>query len=170
MHQLRREVDGKRIGANTGNRLCLSLMPQQEEEKMMNNALLLTALVGEEDDDSIIGGLREQIKQMREPKPRRIMTPEEHEAALEHYKDLRKPKPLGEMKEYIVQNQKPVSDYSYFLTTAPRYKWQWPLLLMVRFGMRAKAWAKRVGITAEIVGEVVLVLMGFAIMVGLCVM
>ena len=137
---------------------------------MMNNALLLTAPVGEEDDDSIIGGLREQIKQMQEPKLRRIMTPEEHEAALEHYKDLRKPKQLGEVKEYIVQNQKPVSDYSYFLTMKPRYKWQWALLLVVRLVLRAKAWAQKIDRSGELFGALALVLLIGGCVAGLCVM
>ena len=88
---------------------------------MVNNTLILTAPAIEEDDDSIIGSLREQIEQLQEPKPRRITSPEEYETSLEHYKDLRKPKQLGEVKEYIVKENKSMDDYSYFMTKLEKY-------------------------------------------------
>ena len=137
---------------------------------MVNNTLILTAPAIEEDDDSIIGSLREQIEQLQEPKPRRITSPEEYETSLEHYKDLRKPKQLGEVKEYIVKENKPMGDYSYFMTTAPRYKWQWALLLPVRLALRAKAWAQKIDRSGELFGALALVLLIGGCVAGLCVM
>ena len=137
---------------------------------MEHNTLILTAPAIEEDDDSIIGSLREQIEQLQEPKPRRITSPEEYETSLEHYKDLRKPKQLGEVKEYIVKENKPMDDYSYFMTTAPRYKWQWALLLVVRLALKVKAKARKIDRSGELFGALALALLIGGCIAGLCVM
>ena len=136
---------------------------------MVNNTLILTAPAIEEDDDSIIGSLREQIEQLQEPKPRHVIAPEEYETSLEHYKDLRKPKQLGEVKEYIVKENKPMDDYSYFMTTAPRYKWQWALLLVVRIVLKVKAKARKIDRSGELFGALALALIIGGCIAGLCV-
>lgn len=86
-------------------------------------------------DDSIIGDLREEIKRASKPKPIHIATPEEYEAEVEYYKDLRVTTLQPEVKEYILRRDNSSdkgSKYDYFLDTEPTHVWQWPLLIIVR--------------------------------------
>lgn len=60
--------------------------------------------------------------------------------------------------------------YSYFLTTKPRYKWQWAFLLPMRLVLRMKSLALKIDSTGELFGVLALMILAFGCMAGLIVM